>query len=383
MNRYFCMKIIKRLFYPLKESKAIFFQACLTFLLLGSIFLVRCYVETHIENKYQYLSDTSIYEEESDNNTLSDLSLIRQRQNEKLEQYRKIFRDPQMKCEELYVISAYVLLDSTTGYRQHQSLYICKEVEEAFGYTSEESFKGETVAGQGIYCSENMAMELGVGLNDLIMLNFNSNWVPIPIVGIFKSSNDHIQYRIYCNMDLSDLIPDWETSDQSLNVKYLFMGSKPIDRQIFASYVKNKENVIKSKQFLLDEETMVYEKFFKIADIYSYLSALIMGISLCLLVVIQQIKSIETYFIERIYYRSKPRQICSLVFRNTLLVGVGFCFSKIILLLISGICYSAFSAFLLVNSVYYIISAIEIAMVVVISFIMGIVLQNKGTFKEI
>ncbi len=378
--------LFKKLFYPNKESLAIFFQSLITFLLLGAILLTKSFIINFTNQKYDFLPNTSFMENNEERYSIADLADIKQEQQEKLKKYQSLFEDEKMISDINYWTSFYMKPEHSQTIGTYNFL-ISEHVKEAFHYTSNEEFIVDNLKGKkGIYISNSLAKQEKIQIGDFVTIYkdtyFNENF-KCQVVGIYTTNNIDIEQRIYCDENLfaKDEI---DKENKNFSVQYLFMGSKSISTNLLKSIAKNSNYTFHSKGIYIEDEKLVFENFFKVADVYLYLSTGIMGISLSLLTIIKGIKTQEVYYIENIYYRDNKKILLNIIFKNLCLIGIGFVLSSILLVLSSLFLFAIFKFFFFVSIEYLIFSIIEF-LVLIISSILSFAFINRKqiSFKKI
>ncbi len=379
-------RLWKKLFYPIKESRAILFQSLITFLLIGAILFTKSFITNLTNQKYNYLSDTSFMEEDWENYTLNNLPELIEIQNEKLKKYQSILQDPLMKSDCIYNASFHMKSDSSKSIGRY-NFFISSFLKEAFHYTSTEEFNTEVINGaKGLYISSKLALEEKIQIGDFVTIykdNYFNSSFRYQVVGIFQTQNEDIEYRIYCDEDLFSKV-DLDKENTKFSIQYLFIGSKSIDTLQLKAIAMNSNHTFHSKGIFISEERDTFNNFFKVADVYLYLSTGIMGLSLFLLLIIKGIKSKEEYFIENIYYKKNSTVLFHLLFKNFILVCFGLIVSTFILLLCSLIFLAIFKFYFFITLEYLIITLIEY-LILFIGSITSFLLfkKHKISFKDI
>ncbi|MDE5715933.1 MAG: hypothetical protein K2I42_07390, partial [Anaeroplasmataceae bacterium] len=344
----------KKLFYPNKESYAILFQAIITFILIGAILLTKSFITNFSNQKYSYLSDTSFMEEGEEQYTLNDLPDILKTQEEKLKKYQSILKDKEMRSDINYWTSFYMKPNSVQAIGTY-SFLISNHIKEAFHYTSNEEFIVDSLKEKkGLYISRYLSEKEQIQIGDFVTIykdNYFNESFKCQIVGIYEAKNEEIRQRIYCDEDLFAR-EEIDKENLSFSVEYLFIGSKPLNTKQLQSIALNSSHTFYSKGIFLSEEKLVFDNFFKVADVYLYLSTGIMGISLFLLAMIKGIKSQEVYYIENIYYKKNEKILLNIILKNLLLIWIGFIISTFVLLLISLILFAIFKFYFFVTIEY-------------------------------
>ena len=372
------MKIIKKLFYPMKECKAIFIESIVTFLLLGFLFLLQSFIEVNIESKYSYLSDYSIYEENDlllKGNEIKDLDRI---SSDKLRQYKGVLNDDNIRSEIVYSLTLKIKSENTYS---SFNMYYSNEIEEVFGYTSIETFEVDSIEGKGIYISHYIAEKYKINLGEFINI-YNDAYesIKLRVVGIIKNKSEDINWRIYCD-DIS--LFDLNLEEENIYINYLFLCSKKIDNEKLIKFTETKDFTIRSKQIYINEQKGNFDNFFKLSSVYIYLSTIIMGVSLFILTIIKSIKLMDVSYIEKIYYKRQINFNLQFLIKNTTIICLGFFISFIFLSITKGICllYNGYSLIISVN--FYLLSLFEMIIILLASLVSWIIFdKNNNKIKK-
>lgn len=360
------MKIIKAIFYPIKESRAIFIQSFITFLLIGLLLLTKNYLNGYFENRYNYLDDNIVLEREEEYLSYSKMNIFEKNIEEKLKKYSKVLNDDKMKSILTYYITLQYNTDKNKTFGD-ANIFYSEEIENFFGFTSVEKFNCKTSINKGFYISSYVAEKEKINVGDYINLFTRKNGpaqkvVRVPIVGIWQTNNENIRYRIYSTLDVFSL--DLDLKDEVFSPYYLFSGSQKINNKTLKTIINKEKNTIYSKQALVDSDLAMFFSFVKVADAYLWLCFGIMIISLAILIIIKEKKMVEINYINNIYYRNRLASLINIIKNNSVIVTTAFGFSILLLFIISLICLKIFKFYFFVGGVYFIMSLIALIVII-------------------
>ncbi len=101
---------IRSILYPVKETKAIFIQCFITFLLIGLLLLTKNYLNGYFVNRYNYLDDNIVLEREEEYLSYSKMNIFKENTLEKHKKYLKVLNDYKMKS----ILTYYITLEYNT-----------------------------------------------------------------------------------------------------------------------------------------------------------------------------------------------------------------------------------------------------------------------------
>ncbi len=360
------MKTTKSIFYPIKESKAIFIQSFITFLLVGLLLLTKNYLNGYLGNRYNYLDDNVVLEREEENLSYSQFNVFQNNTESKLAKYSSVLNDDKMKSILTYYITLEYNTDKSKVYT-NANIFYSENIENFFGFTSEEKFNCKISFNKGFYISTYVAEKEKLNIGDYVNLFARKNGqvqkiVRVPIVGTWETNNENIRHRIYSTLDVFSL--DLDLEDQVFSPYYLFEGGKKINNMTLKKIINKEVNTIYSKQTLIDLDLAMFSNFVKVADVYLWLCFGIMIISLVILIIIKEKKLVDVNYINSIYYKDKLSSLINIIKYNSIIVTIAFCLSLILLLMISLICLSIFKFYFFVGGIYFIMSLIAIIVII-------------------
>lgn len=364
------MKMIRRLFYPLKESRSILIQASVSFFLIGIFLLFNGFINYIINNNCNYVSNNTMFERLEDE--YDDITVVESVAKAHADNYSKLFKkdiDYKILVEKNF--NTYIENRVDLNY-----FYYCSDVKEAFGYTSKAVFDVDKIDGSGVYISKYFSSRYNLNLGDYINIIYNDEIIGLKIVGIFNNENPNIQYRIYCDDEaLYYLYNDHMSSE------IIYYSNNEFDYKIIKSISSSYNANLNSRQVMVNYNKMPFDNSLKTLSVYLYVSVTIIGVCFFILVMIKEISNFDVDEINLIYYKNRSKLIIGELINNILLFVISFIISLILLFIVSLIIYFVKDAFIVVDVKFYLMSLFELLFVLLatlISYFIKIKKLNKN-----
>lgn len=383
MNMNKIKQFFKKVFYPNKIGKSLFFLNLSMFLLIGSLFLVVSIINSDLNKKYSYIPDNLLVIEDTNDYKADDLSSIKENAIKKGEVLGSILNNEAVVD---YSIMSSISCSGESSIKKEYQIVFTTDKKLACINTLDCGFKlVETFNNDGIYVSQITANKLFSSGNITSIQMYTGNnlddYIEVKIAGIYELylpncildadlKNAYESERIFADFTIYN---ELESYYSFLNRSYVPTYSLSFKNDLNAKSIKllndNKITDYYTRTTEINNLIGPFKEIFNVLDLYLIVGGMAILISILFLIFQKEKKRKPSLYVEKVYYQKQTKLILTEALNNVFISSLSFIVSLVIFLIINLILLGVYNYSCFFNDSFYLFFILSIIVIFIGSLI--------------